>query len=283
MFDRDSLTLETLGNGGALEMVQASLQRVLDNIQDPNTVADAKIIAVDGRDYSTKKLVPVEEPMPAALEVSTLTALVDYLKENRDALEFPLMVHVASPTNVRILGPLAGPFVQRPTYLTARAMLPTVVLGNYLDSTNFQIMLRSAFVESEAREAIIKIAGNVADIEALTSVDDGMSQSVTVQTGVTTKAKEKLPNPATLAPFRTFLEVKQPSQRVHFPHGEGSPVRPLGGGRRDLEDQGHGDGGGMAEGPVARPHGPEHHLLGRRAMIPVVAREGLGHHPKERG
>ncbi len=41
MLDRDSLTLEGLGNGGALEMFQASLQRALDNIQDPNTEPDA--------------------------------------------------------------------------------------------------------------------------------------------------------------------------------------------------------------------------------------------------
>lgn len=190
-------------------MIKEAIDRILE-------ISSPEIIPVGGRNYSTKKLTPIEEPMPTALEVSTLTALVDYLKEDRDALTFPLMVHIASPTNVRVLGPLAGPFVQRPTYLIARAMLPSVTLGNYLPSTDFQIMLRSAFVGGEGRDAIIKIAGNVVDMEALNSVDDGMSQTVTVQAGVTTKAKETLPNPAILAPYRTFLEVEQPESEFIF-------------------------------------------------------------------
>ncbi len=44
-----------------------------------------------------------------------------------------------------------------------------------------------------------------ADIE-----DDGVSQITTVKQGVASRAKAKAPNPVKLAPYRTFLEVKQP-------------------------------------------------------------------------
>lgn len=190
--------------------------------------AAPQIIQVEGRDYSSRELHPVREPLPATLEVTTLNAVVDYIKENRDGLLLPLIVHVASPTEVRVLGPLEGQFRQRPTYLVAKALLPRLMLDKYLDSTDFQIMLRSAFLaqagdnETEnARDTLIKIAGNVVETEALTSEDDGMSQTVTVMTGIATKAYAKLPNPAILRPYRTFPEVVQPSSEFIFRMGKG--------------------------------------------------------------
>lgn len=70
-------------------------------------------------------------------------------------------------------------------------------------------MLRTAFASAGDRDILLKLAGNVVDETAVTAADDGVSQETTVRSGVASRAKVKLPNPVTLAPYRTFLEVEQ--------------------------------------------------------------------------
>ena len=40
--------------------------------------------------------------------------------------------------------------------------------------------------------------------------DDGVTQTVSSASGVVLVKEEKIPNPVTLAPFRTFSEIEQP-------------------------------------------------------------------------
>lgn len=190
-------------------MLKEAMDRLLD-------LARPELVSVQDRDYSTKPLHAVKAPQPPTLELNSLTALVDFIATGPDSLPLGFIVHVEDWQTVRLLGPLTGQFPQRDTYAVAKAMLPRLVLGNYLEATSFQIMLRTAFLGVEHRDLLIKLAGNVSEGEAITSVDDGMSQTVTVQSGITTKAREKLPNPAILAPFRTFLEVEQPRSEFIF-------------------------------------------------------------------
>ena len=46
--------------------------------------------------------------------------------------------------------------------------------------------------------------------------DNGISQVTTIKTGVSTLAHAKAPNPVTLKPYRTFLEVDQPESKFVF-------------------------------------------------------------------
>ena len=40
--------------------------------------------------------------------------------------------------------------------------------------------------------------------------DNGVTQTVSVQSGISLAGTKKIPNPVSLAPFRTFVEVEQP-------------------------------------------------------------------------
>lgn len=46
--------------------------------------------------------------------------------------------------------------------------------------------------------------------------DDGVTQKTTIKQGIASKADVLVPNPVTLIPYRTFLEVKQPESEFVF-------------------------------------------------------------------
>jgi len=184
-------------------MNKEALEYLVEEIGGP------QVVEIGGKPYSDKRLVEIKEPQVGELKVSTLTALVEYLLAGPDSLPSKMLVHVQGPTTVSVKSPLFGGFKQRDTFLIAQADLPRLFLGEALAPEDFQIMLRTAFASAGDRDSLLKLAGNVVDEAAITAVDDGVSQETTVRSGVASRAKVKLPNPVTLAPYRAFLEVEQ--------------------------------------------------------------------------
>ena len=69
---------------------------------------------------------------------------------------------------------------------------------------------------SEDLEAILKVAGNVEAKTTANYGDDGVTQKTTIKQGIASKADVLVPNPVTLVPYRTFLEVDQPESQFVF-------------------------------------------------------------------
>ena len=67
----------------------------------------------------------------------------------------------------------------------------------------------------------MQVVGNLKEDAVRTMTDDGVSQVTAVRTGVATVADVKVPNPVSLRPFRTFIEVDQPQKQIYFPHERG--------------------------------------------------------------
>jgi hypothetical protein len=180
-------------------------------------LADAKIVEVDGRSYSTKGIVPVQEPMALHLGVNTLTAVSDYLKDNKDNLDLSkIMVLVHGPERVEVFSTLTGDFKRRDGFIMAVPRLRKFVWGQYMAVEQFIISLQSLFVETEEVVKVIKLVGNLTDSKTTNFNDDGVTQQVTAKVGITRVENVAVPNPVTLAPFRTFLEVKQPESDFVF-------------------------------------------------------------------
>lgn len=154
-------------------------------------------------------------PQPAALPVSTLGAFKDYVAANRDGLELAKCVaHVVSPVEVRLLGPLNARDKSRDTYLTAKALdLSSEFLSKFVALEDFILGLQVRFTEEHDRLAILKLLSNVKSEVVKTSQDDGVSQTVTAKAGVALVQEAPVPNPVTLAPFRTFRDVAQPQSK----------------------------------------------------------------------
>lgn len=187
-------------------------------------------VEIDGRKYTQKSFKPINEPEPDVLKVSTLTALIDYIVDNKDKLDLnSVILHVDSPNSVRLRSNLFGEFRQREEYVRAEPYF--VDYDHFLDhkvaKEEFIPQLQSMFLPNPNQELLLKTLANVridngADVE-----DDGITQSVSVHTGAVRVDKAKLPNPLKLIPYSTFPDVKQPERMFIFRLYEDSRCRLL--------------------------------------------------------
>ena len=69
---------------------------------------DPKVVEINGKTYCNKELKRYdEEPMASAIEATTLTAMIDYIKNCKDELRESMVIHVVNPTTVKLYsGPL---------------------------------------------------------------------------------------------------------------------------------------------------------------------------------
>lgn len=147
---------------------------------------------------------------PVTLEVSTLQAIVDFIEQNPDN-QYPNLIHVVSPNEVRIVAPEVGEERQQFVYLRATAQVPQIKLGSYLPLDVFIIQLQSLFGATEDRRRVLQFVGSMTAGLAAEIADDGVSQSVTTRKGLTRAGEPvKFDNPVLLEPFRTFSEIEQP-------------------------------------------------------------------------
>lgn len=174
------------------------------------------IINIPEGTFSKIGLKRVTEPVARVLDVSTLTGIVDYIKSNIDILPANLLIHVESPTRVRLYSPL-NKDRERENYIYAEAILPSNInYSTFLDTERFNIMLQSSFIDKGDKTVLLQYTGLIKNEAVKTTGDDGVSQQVTVKTGVASVGQAIVPNPVTLAPYRTFPEIEQPESKFIF-------------------------------------------------------------------
>ena len=178
-------------------------------------------VVINGRTYCTKDLRRYDKADKAEpIKATTLTSLVDYIKESRSELRDRMIIQVVSATKVLLYSGLL-PERDRETLFEVNALLPEFNYGREYDQEDFLVALQANFEQSDDRDALSVLAGNIVNTQTATYSDDGISQLATIQTGVTTKESATVKNPVTLFPYRTFLEVDQPASEFVFRIGEG--------------------------------------------------------------
>lgn len=178
-------------------------------------------IEINGRIYCTKDLVRYDAPDKArAIEATTLTSLIDYIKENREELRDRMIIQVVSPTKVLLYSGLLEER-DRETLFEVNALLPHFEYGREYDQESFLISMQSCFKESDDRETVTLFAGNIVNTQEAAFSDNGVTQQAVMKTGITTKDNVIVPNPVNLIPYRTFLEVEQPGSSFVFRVSEG--------------------------------------------------------------
>jgi len=176
-------------------------------------------LTVHGRRYTSHQIHPVNEPEPKCLGVSTLTALVEYLTKNVDGLTIKdLICHVESHERVTIRSRLMGDFLQRAAYIQANAPAAACqfAFGQFMTAETMVIKMQACFVDTEGRALVLAYVGNVREDNVRTTGDDGITQEITVRSGVANVEAVVLPNPVELCPYRTFNEIAQPSSDFVF-------------------------------------------------------------------
>ncbi len=170
------------------------------------------IISDDGRPV---EIAPLNYLAKEALVINTLTGLVDYIQSNVERHDIPYFLHIVDHERVELTGVLQSDG-KRETLVIARAIVPDFNYDYFLDSEQLIISLQSKFTKTKDRDLLLKVIGNVKEENVRQTGDNGIAQAVTIKTGVASADDVLVPNPVTLAPYRTFLEVVQPESDFIF-------------------------------------------------------------------
>lgn len=171
-------------------------------------LGEAKVFYEDGVAYSDKKVHKVPAPTAGFLELNSLSGLVDYIQSGFDHQD-TVMIHVESPTVVTCFSKV-NQDLKRHEWVRATAWVPNYSFDRFYDAETFNIKLQSVFCGTEDRDIMLKVVGNIKEEAVSTVGDDGTSQSVVAKTGIASVGNVKVPNPVSLAPYRTFAEIRQP-------------------------------------------------------------------------
>lgn len=163
---------------------------------------------------------PVAYTAKQSLNLNTLSSLVDYITSKLDRENDRLILTIKDEQTVFLEGQLEVDG-SREQLAKVDAIVPAFNFDWFYDSEEFNIKLQSIFTDNKDREILLKVVGNISEDAVKTVGDDGVSQAVTINQGVASKVDVKVPNPVTLAPYRTFNEVAQPESKFVFRMKEG--------------------------------------------------------------
>ena len=176
----------------------------------------AEVLDINGGKYVDKDVHRVDKELRAsAIQMNTLTSLVDYLKAGVDSMADKMLVQVVSPMKVRVLSMLDADR-KREELVDVEAMIPDFEYGRYMGNERFIIALQSKFIANDDRALLLQFAGTVKDESIAQYGDDGVTQKATIKTGITSVGDAVVPNPVKLRPFRTLIEVEQPESAFVF-------------------------------------------------------------------
>lgn len=199
-------------------MIKKALEYLID-------LGGANVMKINEREYADREIFPVKPPTVPTLEVHSLASIVTYIKEIDSAESrhegMPLLLHIEDYKTVSIKGLAVDDWKEREIFMRATAETPDFNFGRYYDAENFNIALQSVFLQNEDRDIMLKVVGNLKDEAVRNISDDGVSQATTVRTGIATVAEVKVPNPVTLKPYRTFIDIEQPESKFIFRMREG--------------------------------------------------------------
>jgi hypothetical protein len=188
------------------------LNPLIEAIQDAVT---PQITTVDGHEYISRSLkLPPAEPIPSSLSISTLSGLISYFENDPESVtgNYPLLIHVMSPTKVVLASAFSGRHAERSTLITADCSdcISNFRFEAYTPLESMIIGLQSQFKQTPDRDLILSVLGNLRDERVATYGDDGVTQAVTTRKGIALGEQTPVPRIVKLAPYRTFGEVEQP-------------------------------------------------------------------------
>lgn len=204
-------------------MIKEAIEKVL-------SLGEIKPQEIKGRQYAigAGQIVNLKPPKAETLTINTLTGIVDFMNDTVVATIGHEMIHVVDHKTVHLIDmEYVDAWLTRSIHLSAVHSSPVFTFGNYYPLEDFMIALQAMFIQDESTAEILKIIGNLKDESVKQIADNGITQTVTAKVGITMSENVPLPNPVTLRPFRTFMEIEQPAStfifRMHSGRGTGQP------------------------------------------------------------
>jgi hypothetical protein len=174
----------------------------------------------------------IKPETPHTLTIGSLTGLVEYLKNaaGMDELwdeEDKYLIHIVDYNYVTILSGLEPRYMVRRNYISARVNENKFPLEQYLPASSFIVSLMTNFEKTEGRDTLLQFVSSMRARHMREELDEGVTQSVTVQKSIATLAEVTVPNPVQLTPHVTFAEVANPSQYYVFRIRQIKPDDPI--------------------------------------------------------
>jgi hypothetical protein len=190
------------------------LKEALQLIADLAKAAEKpNITEIAQRTYSDKELTPVKEPRPERITASTLKGFVDLIGAKVEKFDpESVIVHIVDHTVVELKATTSDKWGRRQVF--AAAEMPEIkglTFDQYYDHEAFMIALQVNFVPNEDLERLLRLASTIETVS--TSEDSGIAQAVAQRSR---PAQLGLKPRVSLAPFRTFRDVAQPTSDFIF-------------------------------------------------------------------
>ena len=175
------------------------------------------MMEANGHTFCSKALVEVkaDEYAPTAYEVDTLDALVKLILTEGLTLGRRLYARVDSARKVTVTttyngGELRNPYQRFPLY-EAVSDVPVVTIGYSMSQEQAIVELQSLYAVTPDRDYLLSLLSRIDVNQGVSSMDNGISQEVSVKTGAVLKEQTMVQPIVHLQPYRTFLEVEQPA------------------------------------------------------------------------
>lgn len=170
----------------------------------------------DGHRFCSANLreVKPEVELPARYSVDTLEALVKLIRTEGVAQAPLLYVRVDSAQRVMVDTTYThkeyAEFSRLPLY-EAVSDVPSISVNESISQERAIVELQSLYAITEGRDYLLSLLSRIDVNQGVSSVDNGISQEVSVKTGAVLKEQQTVQPIVHLQPYRTFLEVEQPA------------------------------------------------------------------------
>lgn len=169
-----------------------------------------------GRQFCSATLheVKPEVEFPARYTVDTLEALVKLIRTEGIDHSPRLYVRVDSARRVMVDTTYThkeyAEFSRLPLY-EAVSDVPSITVNQEMSHEQAVVELQSLYAVTGDRDYLLAMLSHIDVNQGVSSVDNGISQEVSVRTGAVLKEKQTVQPIVHLQPYRTFLEVEQPA------------------------------------------------------------------------
>lgn len=175
------------------------------------SLKDNKTYEINGETYSDNSLHRIAPyvPRPDKLNVTGLDSIVKLVKAEMKKVTLPIFIRVDDPTGVTVLTALDSD-MNRDVLFHAECDVPGFREG-FREYEKAIIEIRSKFAPDGDVDYILDLLSRINKENGVSTSDNGVSQTVEARTGVSLKQMVNVRPRVTLSPYRTFLEVEQPS------------------------------------------------------------------------
>ena len=171
----------TLETHGGHQFCSAILREVKPDVESPErySVDTLEALVTEGIDHSPKLYVRVD---------SARRVMVDTTYTHRDYAEYSRLPLYEAVTDV-----------------------PSISINQSISQERAVVELQSLYAVTPDRDYLLSLLSRIDVNQGVSSVDNGISQEVSVRTGAVLKEQQTVQPIVLLQPYRTFLEVEQPA------------------------------------------------------------------------